>query len=69
MVAVGEETGQLDAMMLEVADFYDREVAYDIDNLSSIIEPILTVAVGIIVLILALGIFLPMWDLTQLAGR
>ncbi|WP_417581151.1 type II secretion system F family protein [Nitrincola sp.] len=69
MVAVGEETGQLDAMMLEVADFYDREVAYDIDNLSSIIEPILTVAVGVIVLILALGIFLPMWDLTQLAGR
>jgi MSHA biogenesis protein MshG len=69
MVAVGEETGQLDAMMLEVADFYDREVAYDIDNLSSIIEPILTVAVGVVVLILALGIFLPMWELTQLAGR
>jgi len=69
MVSVGEETGQLDAMMLEVADFYDREVAYDIDNLSSIIEPILTVAVGVIVLILALGIFLPMWELTQLAGR
>lgn len=69
MVAVGEETGQLDTMMLEVADFYDREVAYDIDNLSSIIEPVLTVAVGVIVLILALGIFLPMWDLTQLAGR
>ena len=69
MIAVGEETGQLDAMMLEVADFYDREVAYDIENLSSVIEPILTVAVGIMVLILALGIFLPMWELTTLAGR
>ncbi|WP_006788261.1 type II secretion system F family protein [Thiorhodospira sibirica] len=69
MIAVGEETGQLDDMMMEVADFYDREVAYDIDNLSSIIEPILTVAVGIMVLILALGVFLPMWDMTQLASR
>ena len=69
MISVGEETGQLDAMMLEVADYYDREVAYDIDNLSSIIEPVLTVAVGFIVLVLALGIFLPMWDLTQLASR
>ena len=69
MIAVGEETGQLDAMMLEVADFYDREVEYDVANLSSIIEPVLTVAVGVMVLVLALGIFLPMWELTQLASR
>ena len=69
MIAVGEETGQLDTMMLEVADFYDREVEYDIANLSCIIEPVLTVVVGIMVLVLALGIFLPMWDLTQLASR
>lgn len=69
MIAVGEETGQLDAMMLEVADFYDREVEYDVANLSAIIEPLLTVVVGIMVLVLALGVFLPMWDLTQLAGR
>lgn len=68
MISVGEETGQLDQMMLEVADFYDREVEYDIANLSSIIEPILTVVVGIMVLVLALGVFLPMWDLTQLAS-
>lgn len=69
MIAVGEETGQLDVMMLEVADFYDREVEYDIANLSAIIEPLLTVVVGIMVLVLALGVFLPMWDLTQLASR
>lgn len=69
MIAVGEETGQLDAMMLEVADFYDREVEYDVANLSAIIEPVLTVVVGVMVLVLALGVFLPMWDLTQLAGR
>ncbi len=68
MISVGEETGQLDQMMLEVADFYDREVEYDIANLSSIIEPVLTMVIGVMVLVLALGVFLPMWDLTQLAS-
>ncbi|MGE0080563.1 MAG: type II secretion system F family protein [Thiohalomonadaceae bacterium] len=69
MMNVGEETGGVDAMMDEVADFYEREVDYDLKNLASSIEPILIVAVGVLVLILALGIFLPMWDLTQLARR
>lgn len=69
MLAVGEETGQVDDMMREVAEFYDREVEYDIANLSAIIEPLLTVVVGVMVLILALGVFLPMWDLTQIASR
>lgn len=69
MISVGEETGAVDQMLDEVADFYEREVDYDLKNLSSTIEPILIVAVGILVLILALGIFLPMWDLTQLARR
>jgi MSHA biogenesis protein MshG len=69
MMAVGEETGAVDAMMEEVAGFYEREVDYDLKNLSSAIEPILIIAVGVMVLILALGVFLPMWDLTQLARR
>lgn len=64
MLAVGEETGSVDDMMLEVAEFYEREVDYDIKNLSSAIEPILIIAIGIMVLILALGVFLPMWDLS-----
>lgn len=67
MMAVGEETGAVDDMMDEVASFYEREVDYDIKNLSAAIEPVLIVAIGILVLILALGVFLPMWDLTQLA--
>lgn len=66
MLSVGEETGAVEQMMDEVAGFYEREVDYDLKNLSSSIEPILIVAVGILVLILALGIFLPMWDITQL---
>jgi MSHA biogenesis protein MshG len=65
MLSVGEETGQVDDMMVEVAEFYDREVDYDIKNLSASIEPILIVAIGIMVLILALGVFLPMWDMAK----
>jgi MSHA biogenesis protein MshG len=63
MLAVGEETGSVDDMMVEVAEYYEREVDYDIKNLSSAIEPILIVAIGVMVLILALGVFLPMWDM------
>ncbi len=70
MLSVGEETGGVETMMAEVADFYDRQVEYDLKNLSGALEPILIVAVGVLVLILALGIFLPMWDLGQAAiGR
>lgn len=69
MISVGEETGAVDDMLNEVADFYEREVDYELKNISQAIEPILIVAIGILVLILALGIFLPMWDMTQLAKR
>jgi MSHA biogenesis protein MshG len=63
MLAVGEETGKVDDLLADVADYYEREVDYDIKNLSSAIEPIMIVIIGIMVLILALGVFLPMWDL------
>jgi MSHA biogenesis protein MshG len=63
MISVGEETGDLDDLMNEVGDMYEREVDYDIKNLAANIEPILTVALGVMVLILALGVFMPMWGL------
>jgi len=63
MIAVGEETGELDDLMNEVADMYEREVDYEIKNLAANVEPIITVALGVLVLILALGVFLPMWEL------
>lgn len=69
MIAVGEETGDLDGLMFEVASMYEREVKYEVENLSSKIEPILIVFLGVLVLILALGVFLPMWDLAQAALR
>lgn len=67
MVAVGEETGEIDDLMGEIADMYEREVEYELKTLSSQIEPILITGLGILVLVLALGVFLPIWDLGQAA--
>jgi MSHA biogenesis protein MshG len=67
MVAVGEETGALDELMDEIAGMYEREVDYELKTLSSQIEPILIMMLGILVLILALGVFLPIWDLGKAA--
>ena len=67
MLTVGEETGNVDDMLEEVANFYDREVDYDVKNLTSAIEPILIIFIGAMVLVLALGVFLPMWDLASAA--
>ena len=63
MVAVGEETGQIDQLLTDAADFYEGEVDYDLKNLTAKLEPILIGFVACIVLILALGIYLPMWDM------
>ena len=63
MIAVGEESGALDDMLGEVAQMYQRDVEYELKSLSSQIEPILVIALGVLVLILALGVFLPLWDL------
>ena len=63
MFAVGEETGQVEELMQEAAEFYEREVDYDLRTLTARIEPILLVIVACMVLILALGIFTPMWDM------
>jgi len=67
MIAVGEETGSLDDLMDEIAQMYEREVDYELKTLSSQIEPILITFLGVMVLVLALGIFLPIWDLGKAA--
>lgn len=69
MVAIGEETGDIDVMLAKVSDFYDMEVEYTLRNLSTMIEPILLLAVGGMVLFMALGIFLPMWNMITLFTR
>lgn len=67
MVAVGEESGALDDMMEEIGQMYQREVEYELKTLGAQIEPILIVVLGVLVLVLALGVFLPMWDLGKAA--
>ena len=67
MIGVGEESGSIDDLMDEIALMYEREVDYELKTLSSQIEPILIVFLGAMVLVLALGIFLPIWDLGQAA--
>ena len=63
MMAVGEETGSTDTMLLETAEFYDEAIDYDLKRLSDALEPILLVFMGALVLLLALGIFMPMWSM------
>ncbi len=69
MLAVGEETGTLDELLDQVAGFYEEEVDYELKRLTDAIEPILIIAIGGMVLILALGIFLPLWDLSGVASK
>jgi len=69
MIAIGEETGALPELLDEAASYYEREVDHAVKNLSASIEPILIVAVGGMVLILALGIFMPLWEVISRAGQ
>jgi MSHA biogenesis protein MshG len=66
MFAVGEESGRLDEMLDEIAGFYEREVDYAVKNINSLIEPVLTVGMAALVLLLMLGVFLPMWNLVDM---
>jgi MSHA biogenesis protein MshG len=69
MIAVGEEAGSLDDMLAEVAEFYQQDVEYELRTLSAQIEPILIVFLGGLVMVLALGVFLPIWDLGKVAVK
>ncbi|CAB1061464.1 Type IV fimbrial assembly protein PilC [Olavius sp. associated proteobacterium Delta 1] len=67
MVAIGEESGNLEELMQDVALHYDTEVEYAMKKLSEAIGPVLTVGLAAVVGFFALAIFLPMWDLTLMA--
>ncbi len=67
MINVGEETGELDNLLFEIADMYERDTDYAIKGLSAAIEPILLAVIAGLVLLLALGVFLPLWNLGQAA--
>jgi MSHA biogenesis protein MshG len=65
MIAVGEESGSLDDLMQEIADMYQADVEYDVKTLGAQIEPIMIMFLGALVLVLALGVFLPIWDMSS----
>jgi len=67
MISVGEDSGAIDDMLTNISEYYEEEVKQAVEGLTSMIEPILTVGMGLMVLLLALAIFLPMWDMTQMA--
>lgn len=63
MVAIGEETGKVDELLLKVSDYYDQQSDYMMKNLATLIEPIFVLGLGAMVLVVALSVFLPMWNL------
>ena len=67
MMLIGEETGETDRLFDEVGSFYEAEVDYDVERLGASIEPILISVISGIVLVLALGVFLPMWNISQVS--
>ena len=69
MIAIGEETGRVDELLGEIAQTYRLDVEMELKALSQRIEPILVVVLGAMVLVLALGVFMPMWDLGKAAIR
>jgi len=69
MVKIGEDTGQLDNLLMRTAEYYDTQIDYTVKNLAVLVEPMLILVLGVMVLFLALGIFLPMWNLSHLYIR
>ena len=69
MISLGEESGRLDELLLHVADYYDSQIDYTLENLISLIEPLLIMVLGVVVLVMALGIFMPMWNLINVFKR
>ncbi len=69
MISVGEDSGAIDEMLGNIGEYYDGEVQSTVEGLTGMIEPILTVGMGAMVLVLALAIFLPMWNMMEMAQK
>ena len=69
MVAIGEESGNIEEMMQQVSIHYDDEVGYAVKALSDAIGPILIVSLAAVVGFFALAIYMPMWDLTKMVKQ
>ncbi|MBI4391369.1 MAG: type II secretion system F family protein [candidate division NC10 bacterium] len=69
MIAVGEQTGALDAMLSKIADFYDEEVDVAVANLTSLLEPLLMVFLGVVIGGVVIAMYLPIFKLVTVVGR
>jgi type IV pilus assembly protein PilC len=65
MIAVGEETGELEEMLMKIADFYDTQVDAAVDGLTSLIEPLIILFLGVVIGGIVIALFLPILTLTQ----
>jgi len=65
MVAIGEKAGALESMLTKIADYFDRDADYTITNLTPLLEPALILVLAFLVVLLAMGVFLPMWDMVK----
>ena len=68
MVKIGEETGELEKMLTKIADFYEEEVDAAVGSLTSIIEPLMMIGVGIMVGIILIAMYLPMFKMLHLVS-
>ncbi|MFI5342334.1 MAG: type II secretion system F family protein, partial [Candidatus Methylomirabilales bacterium] len=69
MIAVGEQTGALDAMLSKIADFYDEEVDTAVANLTALLEPMLMVFLGVIIGGVVIAMYLPIFKLVTVVGK
>jgi type IV pilus assembly protein PilC len=69
MIAVGEQTGALDAMLGKIADFYDEEVDTAVGNLTALLEPLLMVFLGVVIGGVVIAMYLPIFKLVTVVGR
>jgi type IV pilus assembly protein PilC len=69
MIAVGEQTGALDAMLSKIADFYDEEVDTAVANLTALLEPLLMVFLGVVIGGVVIAMYLPIFKLVTVVGR
>ncbi len=68
MIAVGEQTGALDAMLAKIADFYEEEVDAAVENLMALLEPVMILFLGVVIGGIVISMYLPMFDLIQKIG-
>jgi type IV pilus assembly protein PilC len=68
MITVGEETSELDTMLLKVADYYEKEIDSKVETLSSVIEPVIILFLGLLVSLILISMYLPMFDLVSVVG-